>query len=106
MTSQSRAIRSQSREICEIRAFDFMNCGTCDLTDVPASIYDRKMDARLFDYPRYSTMSQSCAISSQRPKCANLAQAGANAYETVGNRPVKMFKLTFLRLCSDRNSKP
>ena len=47
MTSQSRAIRFQSlknREICDIRAFDFLNCeSTCDLTDVQASIYDRKM---------------------------------------------------------------
>ena len=32
---------------------------------------------------------QSLAISSQRPKCANSAQAGANAYETVRNRRVK-----------------
>ena len=37
-----------------------------------------------------STMSQSRAIVSQRPKCANLAQDGTNAYETVGNRPVKL----------------
>ena len=35
-------------------------------------------------------MSVSFAISSQRPKCANLAQAGTNAYETVGNLPVKI----------------
>ena len=53
LTSQSCAIRSQSkknREICEIRAFDFLNCeSTCDLTDVSASIYDRKIDARPFD---------------------------------------------------------
>ena len=35
-------------------------------------------------------MSQSRAISSQRPKCANLAQAGTNAYGTVGNRRVNM----------------
>ena len=34
-------------------------------------------------------MPQSRAISSQKPKCANLAHAGANAYETVGNRRVK-----------------
>ena len=31
----------------------------------------------------------SRAISSQRPNCANLAHAGTNAYETVGNRTVK-----------------
>ena len=34
-------------------------------------------------------MFQSRAISSQRPKCVNLAQAGTNAYETVGSRRVK-----------------
>ena len=34
-------------------------------------------------------MSQSGVISSERPKCTNLAQAGTNAYETVENRPVK-----------------
>ena len=28
-------------------------------------------------------------MASQRPKCANLAQAKTNAYETVGNRRVK-----------------
>ena len=28
----------------------FLNCeSTCDLLDVPASVYDRKMDARPFD---------------------------------------------------------
>ena len=35
-------------------------------------------------------MFQSFAISSQRPKCANLAQAGTNANETAGNRPVNL----------------
>ena len=35
-------------------------------------------------------MTQSCAIYSRRPKCANLAQAETNAYETVGNRPVNL----------------
>ena len=34
-------------------------------------------------------ISQSRAISSQRPKYANLAHAGANAYENVWNRRVK-----------------
>ena len=40
-------------------------------------------------YARHSTISQSRAIYFQRPKSANLALAGANAYETVGNRWVK-----------------
>ena len=41
-------------------------------------------------------MSQSCAISSQRSKCVNLAQAETNAYETVGNRPVNQLKNNLL----------
>ena len=41
---------SKTREIFEIRFFDFLNCeSTCDSTNVQASIYDRKMDARPFD---------------------------------------------------------
>ena len=41
---------SKYREICEIRAFDLFELleFTFHLTDVPASIYDRKMDARPF----------------------------------------------------------
>ena len=42
--------KPKNRENCEIRPFDFLNFGsTCDLTDVPASINDRKTDARPFD---------------------------------------------------------
>ena len=42
--------KTKNREICEIRTFYFFNCeSTCNLTDVQASIYDRKMDARPFD---------------------------------------------------------
>ena len=67
MTYQSRAIRSQSQksEMCETQAFDFFNCDS-------------------------STMSQFCAIAFQRPKCADLAQARTNAYETIGKRPVNL----------------
>ena len=43
-----------------------------------------------WNFPRHWKISQSRAISSQRPKCANLASAGANAYETVGNGRVKI----------------
>ena len=52
MTSQSRAIRYQSIffEICDIRAFVFLNCEiTCVLTDIQASIYDRKTAAQPFE---------------------------------------------------------
>ena len=41
-------------------------------------------------YPRHSTISQSRAISSQRPKFAKLARAGANAFEPVGYRRVNV----------------
>ena len=47
MTSQSRAIRSLSRKIVKCVKFELLIF--CDLTDVPASIYDRKMDTRFFD---------------------------------------------------------
>ena len=53
MISQSRAIRSKSQKIVKFVIFGvfiFFNCeSTCDFTDITASIYDRKMDARLFD---------------------------------------------------------
>ena len=56
MTSQSRPLRSQSQKIVEFVKFAlcFFNCeSTCDLTDVPASIYDRKINARPFDIGRF-----------------------------------------------------
>ena len=46
---------------------------TCDLTDVPASKNGRPT---FWLFPRRSTMSQSCEISSRTPKYINLAQAG------------------------------
>ena len=65
----------------------FSNYGsTCDLTDFQLQFMIEK---RRLDYARHSTISQSRAISSQRPKCVNLAPAGTNAYETLGNRRVK-----------------
>ena len=53
MTSQSRAIRRQSRKIVKsekIMAQTFFNYkSTCDSTDVPASMYDRKTAANLLN---------------------------------------------------------
>ena len=53
MTSQSGAIRYQRRKIVKFVIFWpflILNCErTCGLTDVPASMYDRKTDARQFD---------------------------------------------------------
>ena len=42
--------RLYDREIRENRGTNFFNCkSTCDLIDVPALIYVRKLDARPFD---------------------------------------------------------
>ena len=53
MISHSRAIRSKSQKNVKFAKFGpliYLNCeSTCDLTDVQASIYDRKMDAQSFD---------------------------------------------------------
>ena len=46
-SAQSALKVKKNREICKIRAFDFLNCeNMCDLTNIQASIYDRKIDAR------------------------------------------------------------
>ena len=75
MISQSCAIRSQSRKnvkFVKIMAQTFLNSeSSCDLTDAPASMYDRKTAAGPFD--TIHDILQFGAISSQRPKCANLA---------------------------------
>ena len=44
------AQKRKKLKFVKIMALIFLNCeSTCDLLDVPASIYDRKMDARPFD---------------------------------------------------------
>ena len=53
------------------------------------NLWEKHGRPTFWHYPWYSTMPQSCAASSRRPKCANLARAGTRACETVGNRPVK-----------------
>ena len=55
--SRNQLSKLKSREICDIRAFYFLNGGsTCDMTDVPAFINDRKTTAGPFgaihDIPR------------------------------------------------------
>ena len=42
-------------------------------------------------YKRHSTISRPQAIYSPRPKSANLAQVGINAYDTAGNLRVKLY---------------
>ena len=50
MTSQSHAQRQKIVKFVEFGPLIFFYCeSTCDLKDLPASIYDRKMDARPFD---------------------------------------------------------
>ena len=77
MASQSRAIRSESQKILKFVKFGlliFLNCKSrFDLTDLLASIYDRKKDARHFD-----TIHD--IMTYEWSKCVNLAQAGTNVY--------------------------
>ena len=67
MTTQFRAIRSQSQKIVKfvkIMAQFFLNCEcTCDLTVVLALIYDRKTAARPFDTIQDILRSHSLAQS-------------------------------------------
>ena len=81
---------------CEI----FLICeSTCHLTNVPASINDSKTVARRFDTPRHFTISKFRVISPQTPKCGDLARAGINAFDTVGNQGVRKRKIlnTYLK---------
>ena len=81
MTSSSRAIRYQSQKIVKFVKF---------------------RHPIFWHYPRHSTMSQSCAISSRRPKCVNLTQVGTNAYGTdrlmLSNLPTHVIFLRMNRI--------
>ena len=63
---------ARSREICDIHAFDFLNCeNTFDFTDVQAAIYDRKTVAC-----RFTTINEilrSLSLAQSLPECANFA---------------------------------
>ena len=73
----------------KIMAQTFLNCeSTCDLPDVQASLYDRKTAARSFGPIHDILRSPSLEQSLLKGRCVNIA--GANVYETVGNRRVKM----------------
>ena len=75
MTSQPRAVRSQSQKILKfvkLGLLMFLNCeSTCDLTDVQASLYDRKIDVRSFDTThdilRWLSLVQSLLIGRNAP---------------------------------------
>ena len=92
MTSQSRAIRSQSRKIVKLVKISFFlnDKSTCNLTDVSAPIYDRKKPPDLL---RLSTAFHDHTVSRKLFSNAELHQfgvSGTNAYETVENRRVYM----------------
>ena len=59
------------------------------------------MDARPFDIFHVILLCLSL-ISSRRPKGANLAQAGTNTYETIGNRPVEGMEARFKPISNKR----
>ena len=85
MTSQSRAIRRQSRKIVKsekIMAQTFFNYeSTCDSTDLPASICDRKTAARPFDAIHDILKSLSLAQSLLKGQNTQVLR--------IGNRRVK-----------------
>ena len=101
MTSLSCAIRSQSLKIVKFVIFElliFLNGEkTCDLTDVPASNYDRK---RTLNFSTPSTTFYDDSVSCNLFSKAEVRQfAGTNAFETVGNRRVNKCILIINRLC-------
>ena len=79
--------RKMSRIVSKRRAAVFLSYVWFDRC-TNLILWEKHGRPTFWHYSRYSTMSQSCATSSRRPKYANLARAGTNAYETVGNRPV------------------
>ena len=84
MSSRSRAICSQSkknREICDIPVFLIVRVRVFRQM-LQLQFMIEKRGSTVKQYTRDSAISQSLAISSQRPKCANLAPAETNAYET------------------------
>ena len=85
------------RKSCH-KFFDFEK--TFDLTNFSASTYHKNRGRTFLRCPRHSRVSQSPAISSKRPKCANLAPAGTNAYKTVGNRRFNRKKKLVLKFFS------
>ena len=85
MTSHSRAISRSKKNLkfVEIMAETFLNCeSACNLLDVLASIYDRKMAARLFDIIHDILRSLSLAQSLLEGRNAPIWR--------TGNRGVKL----------------
>ena len=86
-TVNSVAFRSAKKPATELTV-DSMY----DFTDVPASIYDRKIDVRPFATTHNILRYLSLVLSLLKGRNAPLAQAGINACETIGSRPVKILK--------------
>ena len=93
MTSQSRAIRCQSRKIVKsgkIMAQTFLNCvSTFDLTDVLGSIYDRKTAARPFDTIYDILRSLSVAQSLLKGQNSPIWRVGNRGVKFPARRSVK-----------------
>ena len=79
MTCLSPEIRSQSQEIVKFVIFGlliFLNCeGTCDLTDVPASMCDRKPTP---DVSKISTTFYDVSVSCNGFSKTEMRQIGAS----------------------------
>ena len=82
------ALEVKNRELWDMRAFDSLNCeSTYNLTDLQASIYDRKRTVRRFGTTKDIQQSLSL-VRSQRPKYVNSAPSGTLTNETLWNRRV------------------
>ena len=96
MTSQSRAIRRQSRKIVKsekIMAQTFLNCvSTFDLTDVLGSIYDRKTAARPFDTMYDILRSLSVAQSLLKGQNSPIWRVGNRGVKTKNSLVLLLFK--------------
>ena len=91
-TSQSRAIRSQSQISWNfwywlLWVFEFWDYVWLDKCS-SINLWMKTGGPTFWHYSRHSTSSGSCKTSCKRPKCVIFAQAGINAYDTVGNRRV------------------
>ena len=80
---------SKNHKICENHGTFLLCESTCDLTDVPPLMYDRKTAARHFDNMR--DILRSLSLPQYLLQGQNAA-AGTNAYATVGNRRVKVIQ--------------
>ena len=93
--SSNKLLKSNNHEICEIRPLIFLKLWEYVWFDRCSSFFffRKNCGPKFWHHSGHSTMSQCRKIASQRPKYANLVQAGTSAYETVGNKRVKQLQL-------------